>query len=48
MVGFMILFCWIALAAVFVLLGKLGECNAFVIIGVVMILMVAMVDKVAY
>ena len=46
--GFMIIFCWIALAAVLVLLGRLSECNALVIIGAVMILMVAMVDKVAY
>lgn len=48
MMGFMILFCWIALAAVLVLLGKLSGCNAIVIIGAVMVLMVAMVDKVAY
>lgn len=48
MVGFMILFCWIALAAVFILFGKLSECNALAIIGAVMILMIAMVDNVAY
>ena len=48
MIGFMILFCWIALAAVLVLFGKLSGCNAFVIIGTIMVLMVAMVDKVAY
>lgn len=48
MIGFMILFCWIALAAVLVLLGRLSGCNAIVIIGTVMVLMIAMVDKVAY
>lgn len=46
--GFIILFCWIVLAAVLVLLGRLSGCKAFTIIGAVMVLMVAMVDKVAY
>lgn len=46
--GFMIIFCWIVLAAVLVLIGRLSGCNVFTIIGAVMVLMVAMVDKVAY
>lgn len=38
---------WIALALVFVALGYLCQCKAFMVIGGIMILMLAMVENVS-
>lgn len=48
MTGFVILFCWLALAMIFVAFGKLCESKTLIGIGAVMLLMLCMVGDVSY
>ena len=48
MCGFVILFCWMAIAIIFILFSRLCESDILLGIGVTMLLMMSMVNDVTY
>ena len=48
MCGMVILACWLALAVVFCLFGKLCDSPALLATGAIMVLMVALVSDISY
>lgn len=48
MIGFVILFCWLGLAVIFMVFGKLCDSKVLIGIGAIMLLMMCMVCDVTY